>query len=76
MLVVFVLDLTDEVVKEFVELVVDLEVVGLEEVDEVSEGDGLLSLGVLNFLSVDLEGLGPLEGGSLGGGDKIGRAHV
>jgi hypothetical protein len=61
-LVVFILDLSNEVVKEFVELVVDLEVVGLEEVDEVSEGDGLLSLGVFDFSGVNLEWLGLLEG--------------
>lgn len=64
-LVVFFLDLSDEVVKELVELVVDLEIVGLEEVNEVSEGDGLLSLGVFNLSSIDSERLGLLEGCSL-----------
>jgi len=65
-LVVFVLDLANQVVKEFVELVVDLEVVGLEEVNEVSEGDGLLSLGAFDGSGINLEWLGLLEGGSLG----------
>jgi len=63
-LVVFILDLSNKVVKEFIELVVDLEVVGLEEVNEVSEGDGLFSLGVFNECSINLEWLGLLEMGS------------
>jgi len=57
-LVVFVLDLTDEVVKEFVELVVDLEVVGLEEVNEVCEGDGL-PCSNLSRKSGSADGAGP-----------------
>jgi len=63
--VVFVLleDLVVEVVKEANELVVLLEGVGLEEVDEVSEGDSLLLLEGFNSLNISLEGLGFLVDG-------------
>jgi len=58
--VVFVLleDLVVEVVEEANELVVLLEGVGLEEVDEVSEGNSLLLLEGFNRSNISLEGLG------------------
>jgi len=58
--VVFVLleDLVVEVIKESNELVVLLEGVGLEEVDEVSEGNSLLLLEGFNSSNISLEGLG------------------